>query len=116
VPWGHLVDQVAALHLETLGVPVRWESWPDDQPKSFREELMFHAADVAGAAVLGLTRQITDLMAVASVDQAEEYDQSALNLTGGKLDRLMEYRIKPRGTPSWCVSSAKFTMTALRSR
>ena len=92
--WGHLVDQVAALHLETLGVPVRWESWPDDQPKSFREELMFHAADVAGAAVLGLTRQITDLMAVASVDQAEEYDQSALNLTGGKLDRLMEYRIK----------------------
>ena len=56
--WGHLVDQVAALHLETLGVPVRWESWPDDQPKSFREELMFHAADIAGAAVLGLTRQI----------------------------------------------------------
>jgi hypothetical protein len=92
--WGHLVDQMAALHLETLGVPLRWESWPDDRPKSFREELMFHASDVAGAAVLGLTRQITDLMAVASVDQAEEYDQSALNLTGGKLDRLMEYRIK----------------------
>jgi hypothetical protein len=91
--WGPLVDQVTALHLETLGVPVRWESWPDHEPKSFREQALFHAADVAGAAVLGLTRQFTDLMAVMSVDQAEEYDDSAQNLTGGKLGRLMEYRV-----------------------
>ena len=91
---GPLVDQLAALRLETLGVPVRWEWDPDDQPKSPRGQLMFHAADVAWAAAIGLTRQFTDPRIIPSVDQAEEYDQSAEKLTGGRLERLMEHNIR----------------------
>ncbi len=92
--WGHLVDQVAGLRLETLGVPVRWEAEPEDRPKSLREQLMSRVTDVAGAAAIGLTRKFTDPRTIPSVDQAEEYDQSAENLTGGWLDRLLEYNMR----------------------
>jgi hypothetical protein len=34
---GHLVDQVAALQLESLGVPVRWETAPETRPRSATE-------------------------------------------------------------------------------
>lgn len=91
--WGQLVDQVAALRPETLGVPVCWESGPDDLPKSLPGRLTFRAADVAGAAILGFGRQFADLSKLSSVDQAEEYDESAENLTGGWFARQREHRI-----------------------
>jgi len=92
---GHLVDQVAALRLETLGVPVRWEEPElDDRPKSPREQLMSRAVDAAGAATIGLIRKFTDPRDLPGVDQAEEYDESAENLTGSRLNRLLEYNIK----------------------
>lgn len=91
--WGHLVDQGAALRLESLGVPVRWEAELDDQPKSPREQLMSRAADVAGAATIGLIRKFIDPRDLPGVDQAEAYDESALNLTGGWFDRMLEYNI-----------------------
>jgi hypothetical protein len=91
--WGHLVDQVAGLRPETLGVPVRWESGPDDQPKSRGGQILFRAADIASAATLGLARKFLDPRILSSVDQAEAYDESAENLTGSRLDRLQEYNI-----------------------
>jgi hypothetical protein len=93
--WGDLVDEVAALRLESLGVPVRWEAELDDQPKSLRDQLMSRATDVAGAATIGLARKLIDPRGVLpSVDQAEDYEESALNLTGGWFNRMLEYHFR----------------------
>lgn len=84
---GPLVDQGAALRLESLGVPVRWEAEPDTgRPVSRR-------ADIAGAATIGLIRKFIDPLNVPSVEQAEAYDESAENLTGSWFDRLLEHNI-----------------------
>jgi hypothetical protein len=93
--WGHLVDQVAALQLETLGVPVRWEAGPHAEPRSTRERLTSHAADIAGAATIGLARKFynPEPRGLSSLDQAEAYDESAENLTGSWLERLLEHNI-----------------------
>ncbi|HEV2376048.1 MAG TPA: hypothetical protein VGS19_28250 [Streptosporangiaceae bacterium] len=91
--WGHLVDQVAGLQLEGLGVPVRWEAEPDTRPRSATERFLSHTADVAGAAALGLVRKFLDPQALPSLDQAEAYDESAENLTGNWFDRLLEHNI-----------------------
>jgi hypothetical protein len=114
---GPFVDQVAALRLESLGVPVCWEATPDhrpksdpgirrntrtgkrdgyrsgNQPKSPAEDLISRLTDVVGAATLGLARKFIDPRILDSVDQAEAYDESAGNLTGGWLDRNFEYNV-----------------------
>ena len=92
--WDHLVDQVAGLRPESLGVPVRWEETLDDQPKPPREQFKSRVIDVAGAAAIGLSRKFIDPRSVPNVEQAEAYDESAENLTGGWFDRLLEYNIK----------------------
>src|SRR5579864_8510101 len=48
----HLVDQTAALDLESLGVPVRWEVVMDDRPKSGLEQAKARATDAASAVLL----------------------------------------------------------------
>ena len=116
--WGPFVDQVAALRLESLGVPVCWEATPDDRPKnepgtrpntrtgkrdgyrsgnrpkSPAEDLMSRVTDVVGAATLGLARKFIDPRILDSVDQAETYDETAGNLTGGWFDRNFEYNVR----------------------
>jgi hypothetical protein len=92
--WDRLVDQVAGLRLESLGVPVRWEETLDDQPKSLREQLKSRMIDAAGAATIGLSRKFIDPRTIGSVEQAEAYDESAENLTGGWFDRMLEYNVK----------------------
>jgi len=91
--WGHLVDQAAALRLETLGVPVRWEAELDAGPESALDHLKSRAVDVAGAATIGLVRKFFDPRIMPSLEQAEAYDESAENLTGGWLDRMLEYNL-----------------------
>lgn len=91
--WGHLVDQLTALRLESLGVPLRWETELNDQPESLREQVVSRVVDVAGAATIGLVRKFIDPVAMPGLDQAEAYDESALNLTGGWFDRMLEYNI-----------------------
>ncbi|HEX6451566.1 MAG TPA: hypothetical protein VF060_19140 [Trebonia sp.] len=90
---GHLVDQVAGLRLETLGVPVHWEADLDAGPDSAVHQLKSRVADVAGAATIGLVRKFIDPKIAPSLDQAEAYDDSAENLTGGRLDQILEYNI-----------------------
>jgi hypothetical protein len=116
--WGPFVDQVAALRLESLGVPVCWEATPDhrpknetgirpnartgkrdgyrsgNRPKSPAEDLISRVTDVVGAATLGLARKFIDPRILDSVDQAETYDESAGNLTGGWFDRNFEYNVR----------------------
>lgn len=83
--WGHLVDQVAGLRLESPGVPVHWEADPDSRHKSLREELVSRAADIAGAATIGVARNFIDPRLLPSIDQAEAYDESTGNLTAADL-------------------------------
>lgn len=92
--WGHVVDQVAALRLESLGVPVRWEEDPDYRPKSVRERLVSQVTDVAAAAAIGLVRKFIDPTTIPSVEQAEVYDESAENLYSSSwFDRMLEYNL-----------------------
>ena len=91
--WGHLVDQLAGLPLESLGVPVRWEAEPQDGPRSAAERFTSHATDIAGAAALGLVRKFINPQALGSLDQAEAYDESAENETGNWFDRLVEHNV-----------------------
>jgi hypothetical protein len=66
---GPFVDQVAALRLESLDVPVCWEATPDHRPKSPAEELISRVTDVVGAATLGLARKFIDPRILDSVDR-----------------------------------------------
>lgn len=89
--WDHLVDELTGLRLESLGVPVQWETEVEDQPESLREQLIARMTDIAGAATIGLARKFIDPTTMPGLDQAEAYDDSAQNLTGGWLDRMLEY-------------------------
>jgi hypothetical protein len=91
--WGHLVDQAAALRLESLGVPVRWEEEPGTRPRSAAERLDSRAADILGAVTIGLVRKFIDPRDLPSIEQAEAYDESAEHLTGNWFDRVLEYNV-----------------------
>ena len=90
---GHLVDQLAGLRLENLGVPVRWEAEQGAAPRSAAQRFTSHTVDIAGAATIGLVRMFFNPQTLPSLDQAEVYDESAENLTGGWFDRLLEYNL-----------------------
>jgi hypothetical protein len=90
---GPLVDQGAALRLESLGVPVRWEAEPETGPRPGTGRLISRTADIAGAATIGLMRKFIDPLDVPSVEQAEAYDERAESLTGSWFDRLLEHNI-----------------------
>jgi len=90
---GHLVDQGAALRLESLGVPVRWEAEPDTGPRPGSGRPVSRTADIAGAATIGLIRKFIDPVDLPGVDQAEAYDQSAESLAGNWFERLLEHNI-----------------------
>src|SRR6201982_4324050 len=49
--WGHLVHQLAGLHLESLGVPVRWEGERPGEPRPATAWLTSHASDIATAGI-----------------------------------------------------------------
>jgi hypothetical protein len=65
-----------------------------NRPKSPHEELISRVTDVVGAATLGLARKFIDPRILPSIDQAEEYDESVENLTGGRFTRNFEYRVR----------------------
>lgn len=90
---GHLVDQEAALLLESLGVPVRWEVEPDTGTRPGTGRPVSRTADVAGAATIGLIRKFIDPLDLPGLEQAEDHDQSAESLTGNWFERLLEHNI-----------------------
>jgi len=101
---GPLVDQVAALRLESLGVPVRWEAEPKTEPRPGTGRSVSRTADIAGAATIGLIRKFINPLNIPSLDQAEAYDESAENLTGSWFDRLLEHNISTvRNARLMCV-------------
>src|SRR5215472_4125164 len=85
---GPLVDQGAALRLESLGVPVRWELEPEAGDRMPSRRL-----DITGAATIGLIRAFFNPQFLPSLDQAEAYDESAQNATGSRFDQLLEHNV-----------------------
>jgi len=89
----HLVDQGAALLLENLGVPVRWEVAPGTEPRPGTGRPVSRTADIAGAATIGLIRKFIDPLGLPGLEQAEDHDQSAENLTVNWFERLLEHNV-----------------------
>ena len=72
--WDHLVDQITALDLEGLGVPVQWEYVPDGQQKTNRERAVQQATDAAAAVALRLLGRYGSPLGLPSLDQSDEHD------------------------------------------
>lgn len=97
VRWDRLVDQLTALDLEALGVPVQWEYVLDDRPKTGLEQAMAKAGDAAAAVVLRtLGRYGNPLGRLPSLDQADEHDDRLERVGGGPLGRLFESQLSGR--------------------
>lgn len=89
VRWDHLVDQLTALDLEGLGVPVQWEHVPDSRPKSGLEQAAARAADSASAVVLKALGRYGSPLGLPSLEQADDHDDRWESLAGGRLGRIL---------------------------
>ncbi len=97
VRWDRLVDQLTALDLEALGVPVQWEYAVDDQPKTGLEQAKAKAGDAAAAVMLrALGRYGNPLGRLPSLDQADEHDDRWEPVGGGPLGRLFQSQLSRR--------------------
>ncbi|MFC6887164.1 hypothetical protein [Actinomadura yumaensis] len=72
--WDGLVDQSAALDLESLGVPVVFESGRPGPARSSAERLLDGAVDSAAAVGLRLLGRYRDPRGLPSLDEAGEHD------------------------------------------
>jgi hypothetical protein len=87
-----MVDQIVALDLEHLGVPVIWEFTPRP-PASGAERLARAAGDTVGAAALRLLGRYSGSRDLPSIDEAEAHDDRWL---GGRADRWVQDRMLDR--------------------
>jgi hypothetical protein len=88
-----LVDQITALDLERLGVPVSWEHDPGDAPRSARDQILERATDVAGAVILRALGRYGSPLGVPNVDQSDEHDDRWDHLSGGRFERAIVQRM-----------------------
>ena len=108
VRWDHLVDQTAALDLESLGVPVRWEEVTDDRPKSGLEQAKTRATDVAAAVALRALGRYGTPFGLPSLDQAHDHDDRWEPL-GGRIGRRFQ------GMQRWRDSRLVTTLDAIHA-
>jgi hypothetical protein len=74
IRWDHLVDQVTALDLEALGVPVQWEYGVPDEAKSAREQATAKVVDSAAAVALRALGRYDSPLGLPSLDQSDDHD------------------------------------------
>jgi hypothetical protein len=88
-----LVDQMAALDLDSLAIPVFWEYSPRP-PESRAERLGSAAADSAGAVALRLLGRYGDPRGLPSLDEADDHDDRWVDGRVGKWlrDRVVDRR------------------------
>jgi hypothetical protein len=96
IRWDHLVDQIGALDLEALGVPVQWEYPPDDRPKSGLEQAKARAGDAAAAVVLRALGRYGSPLGLPSLDQADEHDDRWEPAGSGPLGRIIQGQLYGR--------------------
>jgi SAM-dependent methyltransferase len=87
-----LVDQIGALDLESLGIPIFWEAVPRP-PETRAERLRYTAEDSFGAVALRILGRYGDPLGLPSLDEADEHDD---RWEGGRVERWMRERIVDR--------------------
>jgi hypothetical protein len=75
IRWDDLVDQMAGLDLEALGVPVQWEYAEHDRPKSGREQAVAKVVDSAAAVALRALGRYGNPLGLPSLEQSDEHDE-----------------------------------------
>lgn len=88
-----LVDQLAGLDLEALGVPIQWEYVVSDRPRSTREQITGQAVDSAAAVVFQAVRRLAGPLGLPSLDQADEHDDRWDRREAGRFGRFIEDKV-----------------------
>lgn len=87
-----LVDQLAALDLDALGIPVFWEYSPQP-PKTRAERIASTAADSASAVALRLLGRYGDPRTLPNLDETDDHDD---RWPEGRVGRWMRDRVVDR--------------------
>lgn len=87
-----LVDQIVALDLDSLAIPVFWEYTVPPQ-RSRSERLTATAGDSFGAVALRLLGRYGDPLRLPSLDEADDHDD---RWAGGRVERWMRDRVVDR--------------------
>jgi hypothetical protein len=87
------VDQIVALDLDALAIPVFWEHTPRP-PESRKERLTSTAADSAGAVAMRLLGRYGDPLGVPNLDEADDHDDRWVDGRAGRWlrDRVVDRR------------------------
>ncbi len=96
IRWDHLVDQITALDLEGLGVPVQWEYVLDDRVKSGPEQAMAKVTDSGAAVLLRALGRYGSPFGLPNLEQADEHDDRWERLASGRLGRAIQGQINVR--------------------
>ena len=89
----NLVDQLTALDLDRLGVPVRWEYEPERKPQTSRDRFLARANDAAGAVFLKALGRFGSPLGLSSLDQSDEHDDRWDHLGAGRFERTITQRL-----------------------
>ena len=92
IRWDHLVDQMAGLDLEALGVPVQWEYAEHDRPRSGREQAVARVVDSAAAVALRVLGRYGSPLGLPSLEQSDEHDER-WERRDSRLGRIIEDRV-----------------------
>lgn len=85
-----LVDQIDALDLENLGVPVQWEWVVEDRQKTGLEQAKGKAVDAAAAVFLRAVGRYGSPFGVPSLEQADDHDDRWNPVASGRLGRVID--------------------------
>jgi hypothetical protein len=87
-----LVDQTVALDLDSLGIPVFWES-TRRPPRTSAERLAATATDSFGAVALRVLGRYGDPLGLPSLDESDDHDDRWVD---GRFNRWMRDRVVDR--------------------
>lgn len=92
IRWDHLVDQLTALDLESLGVPIQWEYQAPEQPGSARQDMTAKIVDSAAAVTLRALGRYGNPLGLPSLEQADEHDDRWMYREPGRFARFLQER------------------------
>lgn len=84
-----LADQLTALDLEALGVPLRWEETPADPAESPARRIAERVADPVAAVALRLLGRYGSPLGLPSLEQADDHDDRWAD-PGSRLGRIFD--------------------------
>lgn len=88
----NLVDQINALDLESLGVPVQWE-WTERPPRDTKEQVGRHVFDSAAAVAGRLLGRSGNPLNMSNLDEPEAHDARWERKEAGRFTRFLDKAI-----------------------